>query len=311
MELEEKNGEFWGISPFTFPPENTPSFSVNPKEQAFYDFSSGIGGNVYTFERLYKKCSGWDAVETLLKYAGVEDGSQFVKKERLPAVLSCEKFRKPPERRKNSEKKVLSPDIMLLYERDEDKMRIWRDEGISQESMDRFHVRYDPVANRLVYPIYNAAGEIVNIGGRTLDQDFKTKGIRKYNYYYKWGTITVVFGLYDHLAEIQKKKEIILFEGCKSVLLADTWGIRNTGALLTSHLSEYQMRLIASLGVHVVFMLDKEIDIRKDRNIQKLKNYSNVEYYVDTGGFLQEKDAPVDRGKEVFLHLYEARRRFR
>jgi DNA primase len=43
-ELTEKNGEYWGLSPLK--EENTPSFSVRKEENTFYDFSSGVGGNV-------------------------------------------------------------------------------------------------------------------------------------------------------------------------------------------------------------------------------------------------------------------------
>lgn len=47
VDLEEKEGEWWGLSPFTA--EQTPSFSVDGERQLYYDFSSGHGGNVLTF----------------------------------------------------------------------------------------------------------------------------------------------------------------------------------------------------------------------------------------------------------------------
>ena len=58
---------------------------------------------------------------------------------------------------------------MEKYEKRRDKMSVWEAEGISQESMDKFQVFYDSFSNRLVYPIRNIEGKIVNIGGRTLD----------------------------------------------------------------------------------------------------------------------------------------------
>ena len=110
---------------------------------------------------------------------------------------------------------------------------------------------------------------------------------------------------------IKEKGEIILFEGCKSVLLADTWGIHNCGAILTSHLSPNQMKLLASLGFRVVFALDKDVVIQDDKNIQKLKRYVNVEYLYDFQNKLDEKDAPVDKGVEVFNGLYRQRYKLR
>ena len=51
VELEQRNAEFWGLSPFR--DEKTPSFSVRPNPPVFYDYSAGIGGNIYTFIKHY------------------------------------------------------------------------------------------------------------------------------------------------------------------------------------------------------------------------------------------------------------------
>lgn len=50
-DFTEKNGEYWALSPLK--DENTPSFSVRKETNSFFDFSSGIGGNVLTFIRYY------------------------------------------------------------------------------------------------------------------------------------------------------------------------------------------------------------------------------------------------------------------
>ena len=108
---------------------------------------------------------------------------------------------------------------------------------------------------------------------------------------------------------IQKSKEIILFEGCKSVLIADTWGIHNTAAILTSHLSTNQFKILIKLGYDVVFALDKDVNVLLDKNIQKLKQYIGVYYIQDRQGLLDSKDSPVDKGAEVFKQLFDNRKR--
>jgi hypothetical protein len=117
--------------------------------------------------------------------------------------------------------------------------------------------------------------------------------------------------MYENMEYIKKANEIILFEGCKSVLLADSWGIRNTGAILTSHLSDNMMKILAQLGCSVVFALDKDVRIRDDKNIQKLKRYVNVYYLWDYEDLLNAKDSPVDDGKDTFIHLYNNRLKLR
>lgn len=307
VELKEKNGELWGLSPFT--DEKTPSFAIRPEEGEFYCFSSGIGGNVFTFVRYYFKCSYKEAFNILADYIGA-NGVKVVPKKRLAATKICKQFIR---REKKAGANTIFPEkYMEKYEKNEDYLKVWMDEGISREILDKYQVYYDGFSNRLVYPIRNLKGEIVNIGGRTLTPNWKDLGLRKYTYFAKWGgEMNVIYGLYDNLEAILEKKEVILFEGCKSVLLASTWGINNTAAILTSHLSKSQMFILAKLGVRVVFALDKEVLIREDRNISGLKKFTEVEYLWDRENLIEDKDAPVDKGKEVFDKLYQQRLRYR
>lgn len=308
MELEQRGDEFWGLSPFK--EEKTPSFSVRPSPPCFYDYSSGIGGNVFTFIRYYFDCSTTEAVRKLREYAGCE-GDVAYRREKLDATKSCMKFALPKRQEKASKGTVLPDDVMQKYEKRQDKLDVWRAEGISDASLEKFQVFYDAFSNRLVYPIRNPSGQIVNIGGRALDPCWKDKKLRKYTYFYPWGTMDTIYGLAENLEAIKQRREIILFEGAKSVLLADSWGIFNTGALLTSHLNPNQMKLLAKLGARAVFALDKDVDVGKDRNIRRLSQYIHIETIADREGLLQEKDAPVDRGEEAFRKLYEKRIQYR
>lgn len=307
VDLKERNGELWGLSPFKN--EKTPSFSVRPEEKNFYCFSTGIGGNVFTFVRYYFKCSPSEAIRRLRDYLGDNNSGNIVNR-RLTATRVCRLYETKDEVEPNHH--VFSNDCMEMYEKNDEALDVWIKEGISPDTLEKFQVKYDMVTNRLVYPIKNLRGEIVNIGGRTLDPSWKEKGYRKYTYFVKWGEkMDVIYGLYDNMDEIMAKREIILFEGCKSVFIANTWGIRNTGAILTSHLSPSQMGILARLGVRVVFALDKDVDIRKDHNIKSLRRYTEVEYLWDKDNLIDEKDAPVDKGKEVFAKLYQQRLRYR
>lgn len=308
VELTEKGTEWWGLS--CFKDEETPSFSVRKEPPVFFDYSSGIGGNVFTFVKHYYKCSGREAVEILKKYAGF-DGEIMAPREKMAATIACKRFLKPKSTTKTSTATVLPENYMERYELKDEKLAVWEAEGISRASMGRFQVFYDSFSDRLVYPIRNLDEEIVNIGGRTLDPQWKEKNLRKYCYFYSWGTMDTIYGLAENMKFIKEKKEIIIFEGCKSVLLADTWGIKNTGAILTSHLNPHQMKILAKLGFRVVFALDKDVNIRDDHNIAKLKQYINVEYVWDRADLLNDKDAPVDKGLDVFRKLYAERLKYR
>jgi len=305
VDLEKRGDEWWGLSCFTN--EKTPSFSVREDPPVFYDYSSGIGGNLYTFVRYYNKVDGRKAVEILEKYSGI-DASSLESGQKLSATAACKKYLPKKRTEKKINPKFLPDDYMLRYVTDPAKLQIWRDEGISDLSMAKFCVRYDPFSDRIVYPVRDLDGRIVNVCGRTLDPLFKEHNQKKYCYFFPWnGALCTIYGLFENKSEILKKREVILFEGCKSVLKADTWGIGNTAAILTSHLSPYQMTELAKLGCTVVFALDKDVDIRKDHNINKLKQYVNVQYIFDKDNMLDEKDSPVDKGEAVFRELYANR----
>ena len=306
-ELTEKDGEFWGLSPLK--DEKTPSFSVNTDKQRFYDFSSGHFGNVLEFICKYNDCSFKDGVKILKDYAKIDESSEERISQRLLATSIAKKYRKSNKQRKESKSSVLPDDYMARYEFNEEKLQPWLDEGISIESIKKFQVRYDPFSDRIVYPIRDMSGRIINVGGRTLDPNYKEKKLRKYTYFKPLGVLDTIYGFSENRDEILEKKEIILFEGAKSVMLADTWGIRNTGAILTSHLNPNQFKLLIKMGVRIVFALDAEVDIREDINIKKLIPYAQVEWVMNRRRLLEEKDAPVDKGLEVFKTLYNERRR--
>ena len=104
VDLEERNEEYWGLSPFK--EERTPSFSVRREQAVFYDYSSGIGGNVFTFVRHYHNLNAEEAIEVLKKYAGCE-GETLAPREKMSATLVCKKFRKTKQRSKQASGVVL------------------------------------------------------------------------------------------------------------------------------------------------------------------------------------------------------------
>lgn len=307
LDLEEKNGEWWGLSPFK--DENTPSFSVNTEKQRFYDFSSGAGGNLIHFIRRYHNCGFYEAIGIIKKFANITDDSEIIIN-RLESTKIAKKFKRNTSNTKESNPTVLPSNYMERYEFNEEKLQTWIDEGIDIDTLRKFSVYYDSFSDRIVFPVRNYTGDIINVCGRTLDKDFKAKGLRKYTYFKPFGgQLDTLYGFSDNRQAIMEKKEIIIFEGSKSVMLANSWGIHNTCAILTSHLNPQQFMFLVKLGIRVVFALDKEINIKDDKQIQRLRRYVTIEYLHDKNNLLSEKMAPVDNGREIFERLYNERRR--
>lgn len=310
VELEEKGGELWGLSPFK--EENTPSFSLNPEKGFWYDFSAGVGGNLIDFVMKYDNVSVRGAVNILKKYANISEKGEAAP-HRLEATKIARKYRWRAKPRAVVTAKPLPANYMDRYEFRKDKLKIWADDGIGWDVMRKFSIRYDAFDNRIVYPIKDYEGNIISVCGRTCDPDFKEKRIRKYTYFQEIGTVDTLYGFSDNREAILASREIILFEGAKSCLKMAGWGFQNTAAILTSHLSPNQYQFLLKLsswhGVRIVFALDSDVDITKDKNIMRLTQFARVEWVRNMENLLPEKDSPADRGLEVFKKLYEGRRR--
>ena len=207
-QFEEKGGEYWALSPLK--EEETPSFSVNKEMNRFYDFSSGKGGDIISFIKYHDHCNTRQAVETLKRYIG-ESGTVLLPK-RFELYHIAKKFSPRKSNAKASKSAVLPDDYMDRYRRDMGVLQIWKDEGISEESLDKFQVRYDDFSQRIVYPIRSVEGKIINVSGRTIDPEWKEKRQRKYTYFKPLGILDTIYGLAENRQEILRQGEIILFE---------------------------------------------------------------------------------------------------
>ncbi len=311
MDFEQKGRELWANSCFTT--EKTPSFSLDPEKRYFYDFSAGFGGNLVDFVMAHDKVTVAQAINILKRYAHITEDDDGQPRKRLSMVSIARRYGRSTRPPPKCTAKILPDNYMERFEFRTDKLKEWYDEGIPYAVMQKYEIRYDAFDDRIVYPVRNMDGKIFCVSGRTCDPDYKAKGIRKYTYTTQIGSLPALYGFWENKKAIIEKKEAIIFEGCKSVLKGVSFGFDNGIALLTSHLSPFQMealiRIASFHGVHFVFALDSDVDITEDKNIMRLKSYAHVEWIKNRDNLLQDKDSPVDRGKEVFEKLYTMRER--
>ena len=70
VELKRAGRNFKGLSPFN--DERTPSFVVSPDKHIWHDFSSGKGGDVFSFVMAMDGIDFKEALEKLARKAGVD-----------------------------------------------------------------------------------------------------------------------------------------------------------------------------------------------------------------------------------------------
>src|ERR1700744_6102516 len=70
VQLKRTGRNFKGLSPWTN--EKTPSFIVSPEKQIWHDFSSGKGGDMFSFVQEMEGLDFKGALELLARKAGVD-----------------------------------------------------------------------------------------------------------------------------------------------------------------------------------------------------------------------------------------------
>ena len=206
------------------------------------------------------------------------------------------------------------------------RLKDWENEGISDEVLAAANICYDPHSNGIIIPHYDINDNLVGIRIRTLIKEQEKYG--KYRPAILNGTMynhPLGFNLYNinnSRKHIRSLKKVFIFESEKSCLKYSSYfGLGNdiSVAICGSALNNYQISLLLSLEVQeIIIAFDKQYqtvgDKEWERWIQKYYQIHNkygkkvqISYMFDFDTFLDYKDSPIDKGKEVFLELYNKR----
>lgn len=309
ISLERRGSDYFGRCPLHV--DKTPSFSVTPKKNMYYCFSCGKSGGAIGFLMDYVGLSFEDAVKRAAELADI-DMSKMCHSKTIAFLRKLQTFTM-------SKKKITFKHRILPrteFEKfDKEEATEWIEEGINKDVMDLFEIRIDNWNNRIVYPVYDADGNLINVKARTRYPNYKQMQIPKYINYFKIGVMDYFQGLNITLSYIKEKNEVIIFESIKSVMKAYGWGYKNCISAEKHTLTDEQIMLLVKMRVNIVFAYDSDINYWQPdvkANIDKLKLVTNVYVVEDTNlllGGAQAKNAPVDLGKEIWDELYQSKRK--
>ena len=203
----------------------------------------------------------------------------------------------------------------------------WQKEGISVRTMQHFGIKYNPVTNAIIIPHYDEKNRLIGIRQRTLvKEDEEIWG--KYRpavingEMYNHPLSHAFYGLNWNYPNIKRAKKAIIFEGEKSVMLFDSVFSKENNISLAccgSNISQRQVDILVDLGVEeMIVAFDKEFlnvgDEGFNVQTQNLKNIYKkhssrltISFVFDKQGFLKLKESPIERGRDVFMKLYEKR----
>lgn len=203
----------------------------------------------------------------------------------------------------------------------------WEREGISPQIMKDRGIKYDPLNQAIVIPHYGVSGELIGIRERTLIKENEKYGKyipaviagKQYNHPLSFA----LYNLNNSKENIKIIKKALVVESEKATLqYASMFGQENdiSVAVCGSSLISYQVQMLRELGAEeLIIGFDKQFQqigdeefkrwIKKLTNIhKKYSSYFTISFLFDKeNNLLQYKDSPTDRGKEIFLKLFERR----
>lgn len=198
----------------------------------------------------------------------------------------------------------------------------WLDDGITEETMDRFNISYSISQNKIIIPHYDIIGRLIGIRGRALNE-WEIENVGKYvpiqveGVWYKHPLSMNLYGLDRTYRNILTQGICYLFESEKSVMQMDGFSIPNcSAAVCGSNFNKYQLNILMKFcaPTEIVICFDKEENSGEEKYFNKLWNlckkyeqYCNFSFIYDREGLLNLKDSPTDHGEEVFLRLLEKR----
>ena len=278
--LQRRGGRYWGLCPFH--QEKSASFTVTPDKGVYYCFGCHKGGTVFDFVMEIEKVQWRDAVEILAKKAGIEIPQEDDEQGGIKRGTFFELYRR-----------VAGSFHWLLTEGApaESARRYLAGRGVQKETIEAFQLGYAPLdrnwlfqflaqksyseeflsktglfiesaggsssalfANRIMFPISNARGEVIAFGGRALgDSQPKYLNSPETAFFRKRENL---FGIDKAASAIRAEGFFVIVEGYMDVLALHQAGIANCVAPLGTALTEQQVRLLKRFAAKAVVLFD-------------------------------------------------------
>jgi len=285
--LQPAGRNYKALSPFT--QEKTPSFVVSPDKQIYKCFSTGKGGNVFSFVMEMEKVSFPEAIELVAKRTGIDISRFTEKKEHNHAPedsrtetlrWAAKFFQRTLEsrsgkigydylaiRRALSEKTIKSFGLGYAPDSWDSLFNEAKRAGIPQKHLTDLGLVsqnkqknswYDTFRNRVIFPVFSVGGQVVGFGGRTLLDDPQTPKYLNSPESLLFEKSKLLYGLNSAKDAIRRMETAILVEGYMDVLALHQAGITNAVASCGTSLTRYQAKILKRYTSRVLFMYDAD-----------------------------------------------------
>ncbi len=309
--LTKKGQNYWGCCPFHN--EKTPSFSVSEEKGFYHCFGCGEHGDIISFVMKSENLDFKNAIKELADMAGLKMPS--LKQKSAAQIANEESYIKITERAAQIYQDLLYTDSgqqALLYIRnrgfDDNMIKKYRigyapkNNIISSKFNDIKHDKltatglvrigeygpYDFFRDKLMFPIFNAHGQIVAFSGRSLDgSEPKYINTTDTELFHKRQTI---FGFNFARDSIHRANRSIVVEGQIDAIQMQVHGFGETVAPLGTALTEDHIAILCKSNRNITFCFDgdnagQKAAIRACTLVLPfLRDNSDVRFAFVTGG---------------------------
>jgi len=283
VKLTKAGKNFKGLSPFGN--EKTPSFFVSPDKGMYYDFSSGQGGDVFSFVQKMEGVDFKGALQILAEKAGIvlltESKQSRDTRDTLYAILESAtqffetKLSEQTEARGYLQKRGLEEATMRSFRlgfAPEDWQTLlthltklgYHEREIEQAGLIKKGERggyYDRFRSRIMFPIMDPAGRVVAFSGRIFGEASKDEKNAKYLNSPEtplFDKSRILFGYNKAKQFIRKYDFSILVEGQMDLVMSHQSGYANTVASSGTSLTTDHLMLLDRLSKKLVMAYDAD-----------------------------------------------------
>ena len=278
VQLKRAGRNMKGLSPFT--DERTPSFMVSPEKQIWHDFSSGKGGDVFSFVMLVEGMDFRQSLEHLARKAGVDlslfsrgDGRTAKRRARAAEALElAAKFfqqsllRTPKALDYVVKKRGLTrqtiQDFMVGFAPDDGSSLVTAltKRGFSKQELadagltNRFGG--DLYRGRMVVALMDATGRVVGFTGRIIHDEANAPKYLNTPQTLLFDKSRHIFGLSQAKEAIRKSDEVVIVEGNLDVVSSHQAGVRQVVATAGTAITEQHLKALSRLASRIKLAFD-------------------------------------------------------
>ncbi len=281
VQLKRAGRNFKGLSPFTS--ERTPSFVVSPDKHIWHDFSSGRGGDVFSFIMEVEGMDFRGALEHLARKAGIDlsqydtknSGEIAKKKKRLLEAneLAARYFQQCLVRNQHALEYVfktrgLSKEIVQEFRigyapSDSDGLvRALKKRNFTNKELDEAGLtnRFggDIFRGRMTVPLMDASGQVIGFTGRIIADDPKAPKYLNTPQTLLYDKSRHVFGLSQAKEAIRKGDAGVIVEGNLDVISSHQAGVKNVVATAGTAMTEWHLKALVRLNPNVKLAFDAD-----------------------------------------------------